>query len=198
MNEQAAKKLCISAHAGQFRRQTYLPQGPGKLITDNQMADLILRPSNGHFVSLPDSSKVTYCSGTKTWSHSLPYHTHPIQVSAMMTTEHEQILGYLHDVIEDTDYYLETSVATGKKYICSKDGKGTNISYDTYTDLNLLTHTKHQPYSEYIQAIANSGRLPVIKCKLADIITNLSGQPSTYAKEKYLAAMPILLGAINE
>lgn len=32
-----------------------------------------------------------------------PYSQHPIAVAELLSTDDEQVLGYLHDIIEDTD-----------------------------------------------------------------------------------------------
>ena len=60
--------------------------------------------------------------------------------------------------------------------------------------LEVLTHLKNEPYEEYIKDIATNKL--TTKVKLADMVHNLSGNPSDHAKQKYLKAIPILLKSL--
>lgn len=75
-----------------------------------------------------------------------PYYLHPQSVALMGTTENEKIVGFLHDVIEDTDYTLD-------------DLKALGINEECLEAIKVLTHDKNIPYEEYIKNIK--------KCKLA-------------------------------
>lgn len=75
-----------------------------------------------------------------------PYYLHPQTVALMGTTENEKIVGYLHDVIEDTNYTLE-------------DLKMLGINDECLEAIKILTHDKNVSYEEYI--------INIKKCDLA-------------------------------
>ena len=64
----------------------------------------------------------------------------------MGTTEDEKIVGYLHDVIEDTKYTIDDIKALGVNDRCIEA-------------IKCLTHDKSIPYDEYVANIK--------KCELA-------------------------------
>ncbi len=75
-----------------------------------------------------------------------PYYLHVQKVASMGKNENEKIVGYLHDVIEDTNYTIEDIKALGVNEKC--------IEAITY-----LTRNKKLSYNEYISSIK--------KCELA-------------------------------
>lgn len=75
-----------------------------------------------------------------------PYYLHPQCVANMGTTEDEKIVGYLHDVIEDTKYTIDDIKALGVNDRCIEA-------------IKCLTHDKSVPYDEYVTNIK--------KCELA-------------------------------
>lgn len=86
---------------------------------------------------------------------------HPLAVGMMGTTDTERIVGFLHDVVEDTKYTFE-------------DLKDEGFSEEIIYTLRLLTHDKHTPYMEYIERICKSGNQAAINVKLNDLKHNLA------------------------
>jgi hypothetical protein len=183
MTPQQAKQLCIEAHKGQWRR-------PSDDLTDKEL-DEALSIYDGESLSITLSNGVVagYIADSH-WVAIRPYHTHPIAVADMMTTDEEKILGYLHDVIEDTEYYLNPTDRT----ICSPSGMNMHLDTNIFLSLCHMTKEKNQSYEAYINQIS-CDKLAT-KVKISDIYHNLSCNPSKHAKEKYLKAIPILLGAL--
>ena len=123
-----------------------------------------------------------------------PYCTHPIAVAEMMTTDEEKIVALLHDVPEDTKWYLDQSVSTSKRYICSPEGKCYELTYDIHEALGLLDKTGYN-HKEYIDRVGH--RLLAIKPKIADMFHNISSNPKDTAKEKYYANIKFLLAKLT-
>ncbi|MBQ3582125.1 MAG: hypothetical protein II976_04145 [Alistipes sp.] len=86
---------------------------------------------------------------------------HPLAVGMMGRNDTERIVGFLHDVVEDTRYTFEDLENEGF----------TNIVIDT---LRLLTHDKETPYMEYIERICKSGNETAINVKINDLKHNLA------------------------
>ena len=99
-----------------------------------------------------------------------PVILHPLTVGLAGTTPYEQCAGFLHDVVEDTDY--------------------------TFVDaLRLLTHESGTDYMDYVRRIAESGNRLAIAVKLNDLHHNLQrGRASgiTRLVEKHSKALAIL------
>lgn len=86
-------------------------------------------------------------------------------------------VGYLHDVVEDTDITVEDLLAKGIPPAIA------------YT-VALLTKQEGERYDEYIRNVCGS---PIArKVKLADIINNLSANPTSNQLFKYGVALQIL------
>lgn len=86
---------------------------------------------------------------------------HPLAVGMMGRNDTERIVGFLHDVVEDTRYTFEDLENEGF----------TNVVIDT---LRLLTHDKETPYMEYIERICKSGNETAINVKINDLKHNLA------------------------
>lgn len=86
---------------------------------------------------------------------------HPLAVGMMGRNDTERIVGFLHDVVEDTCYTFEDLENEGF----------TNVVIDT---LRLLTHDKETPYMEYIERICKSGNETAINVKINDLKHNLA------------------------
>ena len=86
---------------------------------------------------------------------------HPLAVGMMGANDTERIVGFLHDVVEDTKYSFEDLINEG-------------FSVEVIDSLRLLTHDKTTPYMEYIEQICNSGNQTAINVKLHDLKHNLA------------------------
>ena len=111
-----------------------------------------------------------------------PYIEHPKAVASMFEEwSLEWQVAWAHDIVEDTEYTLD-------------DLRDAGMNESVVFVLNLLTKTKGKPYLEYINEL-----LPykaAVKVKLADMVVNLSDDPSDRQKEKYQQATPLLLAAL--
>lgn len=86
---------------------------------------------------------------------------HPLAVGMMGNNDLERVVGFLHDVVEDTEYTFEDIEAEG-------------FSVEVIEALKLLTHDKETPYMEYIKRICKSGNRAAINVKLNDLRHNLA------------------------
>ena len=88
-----------------------------------------------------------------------PYIFHPINVMMRLETEEEQIVGILHDVIEDTDWTFEA---------LSEEGFSNKIIEALKT---VTKHSHDENYEEFIKrSLSNEiGR----RVKIADLMENL-------------------------
>lgn len=104
---------------------------------------------------------------------------HPLAVGMMGTTDTERIVGFLHDVVEDTKYTFEDLVEEG-------------FSADVIKALRLLTHDKDTPYMTYIENICRSGNSTALHVKINDLKHNLArGQEGGHTRcvEKHTKAL---------
>lgn len=86
----------------------------------------------------------------------MPYILHPLHLAEQMDDEISTCVALLHDVIEDTDWTIESLSEIFPSSVIDR--------------IRLLTRTKGIPYFEYIQKL---GRDPVArKVKLADLAHN--------------------------
>lgn len=164
-----ATDLCIKAHAGQFRRVVRQP------------------------------SKSTYEGALNTWDPQeqeylveLPYHTHPIAVAELLTTDDEKIVALLHDIVEDTSATISNWSAEGYAIIFN-DTKYL-MPIHLVNSIQWLTKVKGESYEGYLRNLSRCNI--ATKVKLADMFHNMSDNPSAKQKEKYLKAIPILLNSI--
>ena len=86
---------------------------------------------------------------------------HPLAVGMMGNNDTERIVGFLHDIVEDTKYTFE-------------DLEDEGFSNEVISALRLLTHDKHTPYMEYIENICASGDKVAVNVKLNDLKHNLA------------------------
>lgn len=100
-----------------------------------------------------------------------PYILHPLAVGLAGKTEDEMICGFLHDVVEDTDYTFD-------------DLKDMGFSEHVVSTLRMLTHDKSVPYMDYIASIMASGNATAKAVKLNDLHHNLArGKAGGHTKE---------------
>lgn len=103
---------------------------------------------------------------------------HPLAVGMMGQNDTERIVGFLHDVVEDTHYTFE-------------DLEDEGFSAEVIATLRLLTHDKETPYMEYVENICKSGNRAAINVKLNDLKHNLArGKEGGHTRcvEKHTAA----------
>jgi len=105
-----------------------------------------------------------------------PYINHLEDVVSMLTTEEDKAIWYLHDIVEDGLIFGET--------ICDI------FWYDVYNKVMTLTRWDDQTYMDYIKGIKQSWLAHI---KIADIVSNISDNPTDSQKERYKKAMKILL-----
>lgn len=117
-----------------------------------------------------------------------PVILHPIAVGLAGNNREEIIGGFLHDVVEDTEFTFNDLLARG-------------VDKTIVETLQLLTHTKDISYDEYVQRIATSGNSIAIHIKYNDLKHNLKrgragGHWKIVAKhEKALAIIEPLIKA---
>ena len=111
----------------------------------------------------------------------LPYISHPMAVADKFDIEIDKIVAVLHDVIEDTDFTLET--------IYDEYG----LSIHGQRALSILTRGE-ESYFQYILNIKESKSIIALKIKIEDIKHNLSDLKDGCLKDKYLMALYILEG----
>lgn len=86
---------------------------------------------------------------------------HPLAVGMMGRNDTERIVGFLHDVVEDTRYDFDDLAEEG-------------FSEEVLSALRLLTHDKETPYMEYVERICKSGNVAAIHVKMNDLKHNLA------------------------
>ena len=194
MNYEQALKLCILAHKGQYRRSILLTKPE-----DEEVSGIHPLPNKQEH-NFNDGSKLIWDDLNEGYSLLVPYSSHPIAVAAMMNTEYRKVLALLHDVIEDTPCTLGLiDLNDGIKYYLANPDwhKHEEISYDLYTDLNLLTKDPNLTYSENIQRIADSKRMDPVAVKIGGNSHNLSTTDSDKQRQKYITtSLPILLAVV--
>lgn len=85
---------------------------------------------------------------------------HPLRVGMAGSNDMEMICGFLHDVMEDTDWTAGALREEG-------------FNEDVIDTLVLLTHDKEVPYLEYVRSIVESGNRTALSVKLNDLRHNL-------------------------
>ena len=85
---------------------------------------------------------------------------HPLAVGLAGENATEQCVGFLHDVVEDSDYTIEGLRRVG-------------VALKIIRALEVLTHDKSVPYMDYIRSIEASGNKTALKVKINDLRHNL-------------------------
>jgi (p)ppGpp synthase/HD superfamily hydrolase len=108
------------------------------------------------------------------------YIFHPIRVMMRCTSTEAQIVGLLHDVVEDTPVTFE-------------ELEGEGFSNTVMEALLLLTHDSQVPYEDYIQEIKSN---PIAtEAKLADLQDNMDIRRLQEVDDKAVARFKRYLAA---
>ena len=117
-----------------------------------------------------------------------PVILHPLTVGLAGETENEQIVGFLHDVVEDTSYTFDDLLHEG-------------FSPEVVDALRLLTHDIRVPYEDYVRNICQSGNLTALHVKRNDLKHNIfRGTRSgiTRLVEKHSKALEMVEAALED
>lgn len=106
---------------------------------------------------------------------------HPLIVGSMGRTDTEKCVGFLHDVVEDTDWTFD-------------DLRDMGIPKEIIESLKLCTHCDGQDYYEYVQRILDSRNMTAIHVKRNDRQHNIArgkafGYPDLVAKHSKALGM---------
>lgn len=116
----------------------------------------------------------------------VPVILHPITVGMMGHTDEERTAGFLHDVIEDSDYTFEDILESG-------------IPNGIVNALRLLTHDKNEDYFDYIQHIIDSENPIALQVKYNDLQHNFArGKAYPELQAKHGKALEMVKKAIEE
>lgn len=114
-----------------------------------------------------------------------PVILHPITVGMMGDTDEEKMAGFLHDVVEDTDYNFDDLLLKG-------------IPQGVVNALRLLTHEKDTNYYDYVQAIIDSGNPIALQVKYNDLRHNYArGKAYPDLQMKHGKALEMVKAAIE-
>lgn len=115
-----------------------------------------------------------------------PVILHPLTVGLMGHTDEERTAGFLHDVVEDSDYTFEQLADEG-------------IPAGIINALRLLTHDKSVPYDDYVQQIIDSRNPIALQVKYNDLRHNYSrGKAYPELQLKHGRALERVKAAIEE
>ncbi len=113
---------------------------------------------------------------------------HPLIVGSMGQTDAEKCVGFLHDVVEDTDVTFD-------------DLRREGVPDEVVEALQLCTHHDGQDYYDYVQRIIDSGNMTAIHVKRNDLLHNLArGRAFGYPKliEKHGKALKMVEKALTQ
>lgn len=115
-----------------------------------------------------------------------PVILHPLTVGLMGHTDEEKATGFLHDVVEDSDYTFDDLLREG-------------IPAGVVNALRLLTHDKDTDYFDYVQNIIDSGNPIALQVKYNDLQHNYSrGKAYPELQAKHGKALKMVKAAIDE
>lgn len=124
---------------------------------ENGMAERIRRPVAGIDEAVAIAAEAHYDQMDLDGN---PVILHPLAVGLAGKTEDERICGFLHDVLEDTDWTPGMLRDKG-------------FPEHIVDALVLLTHERRVPYMDYVKRIVESGNLTAIAVKINDLRNNL-------------------------
>ena len=192
--------LATEAHTGQYRARTKVFPVNEHTLSNHEITKL--QQNNGTDFSICKEDGEYSMNTYLELFIAEPYINHPLAVMNMMTTEEEKIVAVLHDVFEKCPGYALGRVMDDSAHWIKIRPTMTDIqiSKRMFWMLSVLSKDKHINYENYIIYLISScmdvnNKVP-IKVKLADIIHNLSGNPSEHARQKYMKAIPLLLNSL--
>ena len=103
-----------------------------------------------------------------------PYTVHLELVASKMDSEDAKVIAWLHDVLEDTDIEVID--------LFSKGISGNNIEV-----IQVLTKRREQRFEDYIDSVSKNDMAR--KVKIADLIANISDNPSNKQIVKFSKAL---------
>lgn len=114
-----------------------------------------------------------------------PVILHAITVGMMGSTDEEKMTGFLHDVVEDTDWTFQDLLQTG-------------IPVGIVNALRLLTHEEGMDYFDYVQRIIDSGNPIALQVKYNDLRHNYArGKAYPDLQMKHGKALEMVKAAIE-
>lgn len=114
-----------------------------------------------------------------------PVILHPLTVGLMGHTDEEKIAGFLHDVVEDSNYTFEDLLEAG-------------IPVGIVNALRLLTHEQGTDYYTYVQSIIDSCNPIALQVKYNDLQHNYArGKAYPDLQQKHGKALKIIEAAIE-
>lgn len=114
-----------------------------------------------------------------------PVILHPLTVGLMGHTDEEKMAGFLHDVVEDTDFTFQDLLDRG-------------IPVGVVNALRLLTHEKGTDYYDYVQRIIDSGNPIALQVKYNDLQHNYArGKAYPDLQRKHGKALQMVQKAID-
>lgn len=131
------------------------------------------------------ASKAHYLTEDK---QGKPYIFHPLRVMMQFSDEDAQIVGVLHDVIEDSDFKLADLEAMG-------------FSETVIDAIDAITNRKDRSYADYLAKVQQNPL--ALRVKMADIADNMGRLPqlkkidplvALRLENKYKKALEILQG----
>jgi len=115
-----------------------------------------------------------------------PVILHPLTVGLMGNTDEEKMAGFLHDVIEDSEYTADDLLAAG-------------IPSGVVNALRLLTHSKSEKYYDYVQRIIDSGNPIALQVKYNDLRHNYArGKAYPDLQAKHGKALEMVKAAVEK
>lgn len=110
-----------------------------------------------------------------------PYIFHPVRVANSVNGDDKKIVALLHDTIEDCPYEKLDEL---QQFLTRE------FSKDIQDAISLLTKDKDENYESYIRRIKENEIARDVK--IADIIDNLTSNPTRKQQLKYREALKIL------
>jgi len=126
-----------------------------------------------------------------------PYFLHPQEVANIVTRYYNDDRTYytalLHDAIEDGIPIgnIEDKETFFELLMSEIPGEDIKIADSVYNSVLALTKTGEQEYSTYIEGL--TGNVYALRVKLADMMQNISDNPSNKQMLKYVKAKDLLL-----